>query len=468
MSMLLSAMPDTCAIAPNIQCERFEFCREYTLPLSNYVQVYDTAGCAGIYSIDADKVVIPTKYKSVTELQQGYFTATENAVNLPFSPTHLVDSTGAELYESGMSNGFDQFINDRIVISVSPANCFSFFDIITKEQIHYNNIHFEYDNLRFFRETNKFASDYFEFVDINTEKHGVVYIAGTNVVHKVGNKSVNDRDTAKFPDLNALYPVVIPPLYDDIKLPSEGLCAVLKNTKNGKRWGFIDMKGQLVIPYRYHDATAFYCGFACVKDKDGHWMFIDKTGNMAYPYKLPWPATFRNGICIYKDADGTFCILKSNEKFRNSLPGWYANVEMRDTALIRVLTSDNRVLYYNKNLKEVAPRKKIFQNMMSMDDSEGIVVYNSLRECEYYVPTQESPRSRTEGYTTYRYAKGSSFKNGLARVLVRGKGWGIINKQFKEILPCQYDYIYGYSKKSKIALVLDKGVCKRIKINAIY
>lgn len=468
MSIQSSAMTDTCAIAPNIQYDRFEFCWEYTLPLSNYVQVADTAGHIGIYSIDADKIIIPTKYKSIAELQQGYFTATKNVVNQPFSPTFLVDSTGVELCESGMSNGFDRFINDRIVISVSPANNFSIFDIISKEQIHYTNINFEYDNLRFFRETNKFASDYFEFVDINTGKHGVVYIAEANAVPKVDNKSVNERDTTFFSDLNALYPVAIPTLYDDIKLPSEGLCAVSKNTKNGERWGFIDLKGRLVIPYRYHDATAFYCGFACVKDKNENWMFIDKTGNIAYSYKLPWPATFSDGICIYKDTDGTFCILKSNEKFRIILPRWCVNVEMLDTHLIRVLTSDNRVLYYNKNLIEVAPRKKVFQNMMSMDDSEGIVVYNSLQECEYYVPTQESSGSCKEGYTTYRYSKGSSFKNGLARVLVRGKGWGIINKQFKEILPCQYDYIYGYSKKTKIALVLDKGVCKRIKINAIY
>lgn len=69
----------------------------------------------------------------------------------------------------------------------------------------------------------------------------------------------------------------------EVKVPSEG---TFDNGKMdlGRRFGFIDARGKLVISTRYHDAASFREGLAnvAIKDKYG---FIDKQGNTVIPFE---------------------------------------------------------------------------------------------------------------------------------------------------------------------------------------
>jgi len=81
--------------------------------------------------------------------------------------------------------------------------------------------------------------------------------------------------------------LVIPCIFDWPYSFSEGLAAVY-NYKNGKKMGFIDKKGEFVILCIYEYANDFYEGLARVK-LNNKWGFIDKKGEFVIP-------------CIYESA----------------------------------------------------------------------------------------------------------------------------------------------------------------------
>jgi hypothetical protein len=71
---------------------------------------------------------------------------------------------------------------------------------------------------------------------------------------------------------------VIPPKYDYVGTFSDGLAYV---KLNGKR-GFVNEKGQVEIPIRFDAAGSFECGIAYV-EISGKWSFIDKKGRYLFP-----------------------------------------------------------------------------------------------------------------------------------------------------------------------------------------
>ena len=64
--------------------------------------------------------------------------------------------------------------------------------------------------------------------------------------------------------------------------------------KEGK-WGFINTKGELVIPYKWSEAWEFSEGRGRVKNKDGKWGFIDKAGNYVIPCQWGFVGAFSEG-----------------------------------------------------------------------------------------------------------------------------------------------------------------------------
>jgi hypothetical protein len=56
---------------------------------------------------------------------------------------------------------------------------------------------------------------------------------------------------------------------------SEGLAAA----QVGKKWGYIDHSGKLVIPLQFDDAKRFQ-GRLAIVSKRGKWVWIDKTGRI--------------------------------------------------------------------------------------------------------------------------------------------------------------------------------------------
>ncbi|MCP3141871.1 WG repeat-containing protein [Pyxidicoccus sp. QH1ED-7-1] len=70
------------------------------------------------------------------------------------------------------------------------------------------------------------------------------------------------------------FATVIEPAFKDAREFTEGLAAV--QTHEG--WGFIDKKGEWVIPARYSSASSFLGGFACVMEDSSGAFLIDAKG----------------------------------------------------------------------------------------------------------------------------------------------------------------------------------------------
>ncbi len=91
--------------------------------------------------------------------------------------------------------------------------------------------------------------------------------------------------------------------YDKLGIFSEGLAAVCKDDK----WGYINTKGEEVIPCKYRSAEAFSDGLAAVK-KSGKWGYIDVRGQKTIPIDITaeMAGQFSEGLAfVYReDRDG--------------------------------------------------------------------------------------------------------------------------------------------------------------------
>lgn len=97
-------------------------------------------------------------------------------------------------------------------------------------------------------------------------------------------------------------------VYENIEFGIEDGCFAVK--KNGL-WGFIDDKGNEIIPPMYQQYNSFHNGFACVK-KDGLWGIIDKNNNVILPFKYYKCEDFKDGISIVANKNYSTDVIKQN------------------------------------------------------------------------------------------------------------------------------------------------------------
>lgn len=71
----------------------------------------------------------------------------------------------------------------------------------------------------------------------------------------------------------------------------------------GKKWGFIDWKGHVIVEPKYQNARSFSDGLAAVK-RDGMWGFIDSTGNEVIEPKFFNVGSYVDGIVPFRNNAG--------------------------------------------------------------------------------------------------------------------------------------------------------------------
>ena len=86
---------------------------------------------------------------------------------------------------------------------------------------------------------------------------------------------------------------LIPPTFSEVRSFSEGLAAV----QIGGLWGYVDLSGDLVIPATYRSAQSFQpSGLAWVEDASGKKGAIDRTGAVRIPATLARVTPFEQGV----------------------------------------------------------------------------------------------------------------------------------------------------------------------------
>jgi hypothetical protein len=99
---------------------------------------------------------------------------------------------------------------------------------------------------------------------------------------------------------------IIPHEYDLVYQFSNGLAPV----KKGMKWGYIDIKNQLIIEYKFDDANPFSEGLAAVK-LNGKKGYINMKGEVVILPQFDTAADFKNGVAEVEKESIVFYINKS-------------------------------------------------------------------------------------------------------------------------------------------------------------
>jgi len=105
------------------------------------------------------------------------------------------------------------------------------------------------------------------------------------------------REAGKYGYLDRTGTMVVAPKYSKLAQGvSEGLIAV---PDENKLFGFIDLKGDVVIPHKFTNAHAFSEGVAAAAEGE-KWGIIDKAGNWVIAPHYVWADQFVEGHCLVR------------------------------------------------------------------------------------------------------------------------------------------------------------------------
>ncbi|MDO4485544.1 MAG: WG repeat-containing protein [Bacillota bacterium] len=193
--------------------------------------------------------------------------------------------------------------------------------------------------------------------------------------------------------------------YDEVRNYCENLAAVKKNNK----WGYIDRKGNVVIPIIFDAAMDFSEGRTFVRKGPyldntifGEWWMLDESGNKIYAFRESFP--------IRKFNNGRACIAKKNR-----------------------IKKEARFVLVDKN-GWVVSRK--YESIIEFE--EGYAKVNKGGKCGYI---------DRMGHETIPiiYDDGNYFHEGRAAVKKDGK-WGFINKKGKMVGGFLFESVHDFSE----------------------
>ena len=196
------------------------------------------------------------------------------------------------------------------------------------------------------------------------------------------------------------------------------------------KYGFIDNKGNEIIPLKYDYALEFSEGLAAVQFKD-KWCYIDKSGNEVVSLKsYDKVKRFYDGLAIVELNNKQGFIDKSGNEV---IPLKYKFVNTFSDGLARVILND-KYGFIDKNGNEVIPLKydlagdfKDGLALVYLNDKYGFIDKNGNE----IIPL--------------KYDFAGDFKEGLARVSLNDKQ-GFIDKSGNEVIPLKYDVVDGFSE----------------------
>lgn len=243
---------------------------------------------------------------------------------------------------------------------------------------------------------------------------------------------------------------------------SEGLCAVTIN----KRYGFINTKGEEVIPCQYEtpivpkdadsrmvkDIPKFINGVAVIYI-NGFYGVINKSGKIVVPIEYQFITHFKNNLAVFKkdiaavgskgimDVDGKIIVIptKSNK-----------DIWIEDDNIVRLHYVDgqfsNFYSIYNNKGEEI--NKDNHFNYLS-EFENGLALYGTKKEPNVWgvIDAMGNKKPLTEKYA-FNPKEPRQFKNGyLYAIKMSDKKMVVLNNKGERISNCEYDYLYELNKE---------------------
>ncbi|KQC02623.1 hypothetical protein AQF98_03340 [Pedobacter sp. Hv1] len=183
----------------------------------------------------------------------------------------------------------------------------------------------------------------------------------------LGMSRIVDKDKYLFGYINYMGKI-IKPVFEEITDFSEGLAAVSKKDEMGnKKWGFINMNGETVIPFQFSNQPyPFSSGLSLIKPlnmPDYIYGYIDKLGNIVMkimkendPYEMSWSPSNDANVGIFF--------------------GQYAFWKMKDPNLLALMDKTGKIKILNDVVKRngvtiVSWENRINDNMIRVFGYSG-------------------------------------------------------------------------------------------------
>jgi len=182
--------------------------------------------------------------------------------------------------------------------------------------------------------------------------------------------------------------LVIPPEFDTLRPPQEGLMTA----RVGEKWGYVDLTGKFVIAPRFEKAQGFSNGRAEVWI-DKQFALIDRTGAIvAGPYRF----------AIFNGFFGPAAWFQQGQQFG-------------------LIDRDGRIT--------VKPR---FSDADLLFNGEGLSWVKERGKCGYVDATGQF-------VIAAKFERCQQFSEGLAAVILTGRKWGYIDTRGEFVIPAQFD-----------------------------
>jgi len=264
------------------------------------------------------------------------------------------------------------------------------------------------------------------------------------------NLNVFCSDSGKYGYQNQNGEVLIEPIYDQAENFSEGLAAVNLGYEMGDggtdrlgnpiwkiinpgKWGFIDEKGDVIIPIIHGHPNNFSDGLALLPNRT----FIDRTGKVVITldkhyegvgdFKGGFAKVWISGLFGYIDRSGKVVV-----------PAVHTKAQLEQTPIEQLIAQANQqpIPFFAaekwgyKNYLDEILIPATFSTACAFSDDMALVE----RDGKWFYINKDG--SQATPYLSYDHT--DNFAHGYARVR-SGKLWGYINKVGQEVVPVKYE-----------------------------
>jgi hypothetical protein len=185
--------------------------------------------------------------------------------------------------------------------------------------------------------------------------------------------------------------------------------------KSSSKWGFINRKGEVIIPIEYEETSQFSEGLAAVK-KDGKWGFIDSVGSIKIPFQFPAATKFSSNHCVIIQREGCSLIDTTGKTL---IPASGMFMGYFTEGIVPAMKNYTQTGVINLKGETIVP----FEHDAYLPMSEGLIALQKNRKWGFY-------DVKGNLVLPFEFESVTPFKNGEASVIRNGKG-GIV--KFKKI-----------------------------------
>ncbi|WP_053991601.1 WG repeat-containing protein [Mangrovimonas sp. TPBH4] len=202
------------------------------------------------------------------------------------------------------------------------------------------------------------------------------------------------------------------------------------------KYGCIDRKGNIVIPFKYDLMLEFKNGLAAVKK--GKFMgFINKKGEVVIPIKYQGAFSFENNLALVLENDKAYSINRKGEKIAEI--GEYLNTTYWGTDLLSTTKNGEHILTNRKGEKIAGEEFEYFvydPTKIMKPFSKDFVLVQSSENNKFGIINHSGKIIIPPVYAQIL----PNFSQGLffAQKKVDGK-WGVIDSENNELTPFIYD-----------------------------